>query len=129
MFEVYVSNNSRLYLDALRSLNERRKKRNRGEEVEKTPDQWSMMDEKEKRIMRYGLVSLFYFIWLVIGALFSSQWIIFLALISFGFAVGYYRRRMLEHRTREAVNLVKFDAVVSALTLAFIIINHFHHIL
>jgi len=129
MFEVYITQNARLYLKALNQMYEERRKKNMGEEVEKTPSDWSLMNEDQKRILRYALISFFYFLWLVIGVMFSKQWLIFLGIIVFGFCSGYYRRRMFRHRTRAAVNWIKFDATVSALAIAFIIINHFHNIL
>jgi 4-hydroxybenzoate polyprenyltransferase len=99
------------------------------EKKDKTELGFSFMSDEEKSMIKKTLFNLAYFSWSIIGALFSSQWILFIGLIVFGTLIGPIRKRLYKHNTRGGIYLVKFDAFVSAVALAFIILNHFHHII
>jgi len=93
------------------------------------PKEYDSLSDEQKSAVKFVIFGLFYFSWLVIGALFSSQWLMFVGLISFGFFIGFYRRRFYVNNTRKSLKVIKFDSFISAIWLATLILNHFHKFL
>ena len=123
--ELMIAHDARAYLDKIRiseKVNAQEGKKGKREYLE-TMD----MDDK-KTFMKTAVFGLFYLSWLVIGILFAGQWILFSGILVFGLLIGFYRRRFYKDNTRRSLSVLKTDAVVSLLALAFAIINHFHQI-
>jgi len=87
------------------------------------------MSKEQKGTIKLAFFSLFYFIWLVIGCVFAGQWILFVGLTAFGIVISFFKKRYYKNNTMGSLKLIRFDAFVSSLTLAFMILNHFHHII
>lgn len=115
------------YLDKLRKISKENDNSESGRHVRKKS--WSLLNDEEKSIVRLALFNLFYFVWLVIGCVFASQWMFFVGLTAFGITIGFLRKRLYSNNTMGSLRVIKFDALVSSLLLAFIILNHFHHII
>ena len=83
--------------------------------------------EAEKDIKAKGCMFLFmnmtYFVWAVIGVALASQWYMFILL----FSIGIIEKMMLKIVPNTEKYVVKIvDASISAATLLWIFINHFH---
>lgn len=129
LHEISILGNPKSYLKKLRSL----KKADDNDEGFDTgrhivKDSFGSMSEEQKNVIRLAFFSLFYFAWLVIGCCFAGQWLGFLALMTFGLLIGFIRRKS-DNNTNLSLSIIRFDAFISALSLAFLIINHFHHII
>jgi len=129
--EISILGNPKGYLKKLRLLKREEESEDgyeseSGRRIVKTS--WELLNDEEKAVVRLTFFSLFYFAWLVIGCCFSGQWIGFVSLTAFGFAIGYIRKKF-DKSTRKSLSIIKFDAFISVLALAFLIINHFHNII
>ena len=129
LHELSILRNPKPYLKKLRSL----KKADDNDEGFDTgrnivKDSFSTMPEEQKNIIRLALLSLLYFTWLVIGCCFAGQWLGFVGLTAFGLVIGYLRNKS-DKNTRLSISIIKFDAFISALAIAALIINHFHNII
>jgi hypothetical protein len=119
--ELGILRNPKKQLKLLRAVD------NKGEGGWKSEGDYSTMSDENKSIVRNLVFALFYLSWTIIGCLFSSQWLLFVGFLIFGFAAGFYRRRFYKNNTRKSIQVIKFDALVSSIMLAVIILNHFHH--
>jgi hypothetical protein len=84
-------------------------------------------EESEKDLKVRGclfvVMNMMYFAWAVIGFALASQWHMFVLL----FSLSVIERMMLKIVSKEDRRLVKVtDAVLSAATLLWIFVNHFH---
>jgi hypothetical protein len=86
-------------------------------------------NDEDRETIKLGLFSLIYFAWLVIGCVFAGQWMIFVGLTAFGIFISFLRKRWYKNNTMGSLRTIKFDALVSSSVLAFLILNHFHHII
>lgn len=129
LHEINISRYPKKYLDKLRAVGKKEENEEGYEDGKRMVGNFSDMSDKEKGIVRLAFLSLFYFVWLVIGVAFSGQWIVFTGLIAFGLMISFIRRRFYKNNTRKSISIIKFDAFVSSVTLAFLVINHFHHII
>ena len=125
--ELTILRTPQAYLKKLRHL--KKKSEESEKNGKKAFSDYNALDEYEKGIVKMALFSMVYFVWLVIGIAFSSQWVLFLAFTIFGLSISFLRRRFYKNSTRGSISIIKFDAFVSAVALAFIIINHFHNII
>lgn len=128
LHELSILGNPESYLKKIRSLkkaDDNDEGFDTGRHIEK--NSFGSMTGKEKNIVRLAFFSLFYFAWLVIGCCFAGQWLGFVGLMTFGILIGFIRRKS-DKNTNLSLSIIRFDSLVSALSLAFLIINHFHHI-
>lgn len=118
-----MSNTERYYdrFQKLKEINKRNDDKRPGEKKEN-----AFEDPNMAYLISF---SLFHIIWLFIGALFAGQWILFVALIGWGFLMSFYRRRFYKDSRLMSIKVMKFTLAVSAAMHAFIILNHFHHII
>lgn len=125
--ELMVLRNPKGHLDLIRVAENKSVKE--GEEAgKKVIENYSELTDDQKKMVKLVIVGISYFLWTIIGCLFSSQWILFVSFMAFGFGVGFFRRRFYKNSTRGSINAIKFDAFGSIIFLSLIILNHFHHI-
>lgn len=129
LHELTILRHPKPYLDKIRKISKENDNGDSesGKHVRKKS--WSLLNDEEKSIVRLVLFNFAYFVWLVIGCLFASQWLFFVGLTAFGISIGFLRRRLYKNDTMGSLRIIKFDALVSSLLLAFMILNHFHHII
>jgi len=127
LHELVILRHPKPYLDKIRKVSKENEENNDGEgyEVKNFGD----MDKDQKKLVKLAFFSLFYFIWLVIGCVFASQWMTFVGLTAFGIIIAFFRKRLYNNNTMGSLRVIRFDALVSSLILAFLILNHFHHII
>jgi hypothetical protein len=123
--EIRILNNTKKHYNRLILLDSLNKKKQEGE---KKVDLESLR-HKDEGVIFFIFTGIFYLAWMIIGALFAGQWILFTGLLVFGFFTGFYRRRFCNNQTTKSIRLLKFDAFLSSIWISFIILNHFHHIL
>lgn len=123
--ELSILRNPKSYLKKIRPIN-------KTEEIERKPNfkkkYWTELSEEEKKVIRLAFFNLFYFVWLVIGCCFSSQWIGFIALTAFGLLMGHIRSKS-DKNTSMSLSIIEFDSFISAIAISALVINHFHHII
>jgi len=125
-YEIVTANDARPHLERIRfseKIKGLENKKSKREFLENMP-----IDDK-KSFIRKSAFGLSYLIWLVLGILFSGQWMLFTFILGFGILTGFYRRRFYKDNTRRSLKVIKIDAFVSCIVIAFLIINHFHQIL
>ena len=122
LHELTVLAKPKQYLDRLRKISKQ------SDDEHETID-YGSMNKEQKGIVMFAIFNFAYFVWLVIGCLFASQWLFFVGLTAFGISIGFLRRRLYKNDTMGSLRIIKFDALVSSLLLAFMILNHFHHII
>jgi len=123
--EIGILHNTKKHLNRLKLLESLNKENEQGD---KKVDLESLK-KKDDGVISFIFTGIFYLAWTITGALFAGQWLMFAGLIVFGFLIGFYRRRFCKNQTIKSIRLLKFDAFISSLWIAFIILNHFHHIL
>lgn len=125
IYELSILRNPKSYLKKIRSIN-------KTEEIERKPNfkkkYWTELSEEEKKVIRLAFFNLFYFIWLVIGCCFSGQYIGFIFLTAFGLLVGQIRDKF-DKNTSISLFIIELDSFISTMSISFLIINHFHHII
>jgi len=125
LHEVIILGSPKDYLKKLRILEELNKE---PEDGRQKPTLENLPVEDKKKVVGFILFTLFYLAWTIIGAIFAGQWILFVTLLGFGFSIGFLRKRN-KNNTRVSLKIIRFDSFVSSITLAFIVLNHFHNIL
>ncbi len=123
--EITVLRHPRKHLNWVRRVEKQNEKED-GYEKGKKID-FSSASKDEKRFIKFALYALTFVSWTFIGCLFSSQWLLFVGFVVFSFAVGFYRRRFYKNNTVKSIQVIKFDAFISSIWLAVIILNHFHN--
>lgn len=124
--ELMILHDPTRHLDRLRLADKINKDKNEDGTKREALD--GLNDEEKKRFITTTLFQFSYLIWAIIGILFASQWIIFSGLFLFGLISGFFRRRFYKDDTRGSKKLLKFDGLISAAILTYLIINNFHQI-
>lgn len=129
--ELSILRNPKSYLKKIRYLKKSEETENEFDSKPKTnftKKIWVELSDEEKKVIRLGVFSLLYFVWLVIGCCFSSQWIGFIALTAFGLLMGHIRSKS-DKNTSMSLSIIEFDSFISAIAISALVINHFHHII
>lgn len=114
------------YLEMIRKVEAKNENGEGYDDGKQAVSDFSSLSKDDKKMIGFVLFGLSYISWTIIGCLFSSQWLLFVGLMAFGLAVGFYRRRFYQNNTMKSIQVIKFDAFVSAVWLAVLILNHFH---
>lgn len=127
--ELTVLRYPKKHLEMIRSIEKKNENGDGYDDGKQAVSDFSSLSKDDKKLIGFVLHGLSYIAWTIIGCLFSSQWLLFVGFIAFGLGIGFYRRRFYQNNTMKSVQVIKFDAFVSAVWLAVLILNHFHKFL
>lgn len=103
--EVGVLNNAASY-----DNNSKKTKKSSDEGVFKK--RYDLMSDDEKSMVKSVMFHLFYMIWIIIGSLFTSQWVIFISLLGVGVILSTIKKRFYEHSTNSRLALHRVNQLL-----------------